>query len=219
MKKTLITFLLLPLFFLSRAQESRPPFWNDIQHFKKQDSAQFPPKRAILLVGSSSFTKWTSLQQAFPTIPVLNRAFGGSTLLDVIRFQNEVIFKYQARKIVIYCGENDLASSDTITSTEVFNRFKILYEDIRKNQPKVPIVFVSIKPSISRWKMKEKQIETNKLIEAFINKKRNIVFVNIWNEMLDENGSPKKDIFISDNLHMNEKGYEIWIAALKDKLN
>jgi len=217
MFKKIIFVVVLFLSINSFAQ--KVPFYNDIQAFKKEDSLKAPIKDPVLFIGSSSFTKWTSLQQDFPTIPVLNRAFGGSTLLDVIRFEEEVIFKYEAQKIVIYCGENDLASSETITSTEVFNRFKILYEDIRKNQPKVPIVFVSIKPSISRWKMKEKQIETNKLIETFINKERNIVFVNIWDKMLDENGNPKKDIFSSDNLHMNEKGYEIWIAALKDKLN
>jgi lysophospholipase L1-like esterase len=207
------------LFIAINSFAQRVPFYNDVQAFKKEDSLKAPIKNPVLFIGSSSFTKWTRLEQDFPLVPVLNRAFGGSTLLDVIRFQNEVIFKYQARKIVIYCGENDLASSETVTPTEVFNRFKILYESIRKHQPKVPIVYVSIKPSISRWKMKEKQIETNKLIEAFINKKRNIVFVNIWNKMLDENGNPKKDIFSSDNLHMNEKGYELWIDALKDKLN
>jgi len=217
MFKKIIFVVVLFLSINSFAQ--KVPFYNDIQTFKKEDSLKTPTKNPVLFIGSSSFTKWTSLQQDFPAIPVLNRAFGGSTLLDVIRFEEEVVFKYEARKIVIYCGENDLASSDTITSTEVFNRFKILYEDIRKKQTKVPIIFVSIKPSISRWKMKEKQIETNKLIEAFINKERNVVFVNIWDKMLDENRNPKKDIFSSDNLHMNKKGYEIWIEALKDKLN
>jgi len=217
MFKKIIFVVVLFLSITSFAQ--KVPFYNDIQAFKKEDSLKTPTKNPVLFIGSSSFTKWTSLQQDFPAIPVLNRAFGGSTLLDVIRFEEEVVFKYQPRKIVIYCGENDLASSETITPTEVFNRFKILYEDIRKQQPKVPIVYVSIKPSISRWKMKDKQIESNKLIEAFINKNRNIVFVNIWDQMLDENGNPKKDIFSSDNLHMNEKGYKIWIAALKHKLN
>jgi len=217
MFKKIIFVVVLFLSINSFAQ--KVPFYNDIQAFKKEDSLKTPTKNPVLFIGSSSFTKWTSLQQDFPAIPVLNRAFGGSTLLDVIRFEEEVVFKYQPRKIVIYCGENDLASSETITPTEVFNRFKILYEDIRKQQPKVPIVYVSIKPSISRWNMKDKQIESNKLIEDFINKNRNIAFVNIWDQMLDENGNPKKDIFSSDNLHMNEKGYEIWIAALKDKLN
>lgn len=209
----------IALFISINSFAQKASFYNDIQAFKKEDSLKAPIKNPVLFIGSSSFTKWTRLGQDFPLIPVLNRAFGGSTLLDVIQFQNEVIFKYQARKIVIYCGENDLASSETVRPTEVFNRFKILYESIRKQQPKVPIVYVSIKPSISRWKMKERQIETNKLIEAFINKNKNIVFVNIWDKMLDENGNPKKDIFSSDNLHMNKKGYEIWIDALKDKLN
>jgi lysophospholipase L1-like esterase len=207
------------LFLTINSFAQKIPFYDDVQAFKKEDSLKTPIKNSVLFIGSSSFTKWKHLQQDFPSIPVLNRAFGGPTLLDVIRFQNEVIFKYQARKIVIYCGENDLASSENITSNEVFNRFKTLYENIRKHEPKVPIVYVSIKPSISRWKIKEKEIETNKLIEAFIKKNQNIVFVNIWDKMLDENGNPKSDIFGPDNLHMNEKGYQVWIEALKDKLN
>lgn len=207
------------LFLSVHSFAQKIPFYNDVQAFKKEDSIKAPIKNPVLFIGSSSFTKWTSLQQDFPSIPVLNRAFGGSTLLDVIRFQNEVIFKYEPRKIVIYCGENDLASSEAITPTEVFNRFKTLYKSIKKHEPKVPIVYISIKPSISRWTMKERQIATNKLIENFISKKRNIVFVNIWDKMLDENGNPKKEIFSPDRLHMNEKGYQIWIEALKDKLN
>lgn len=208
------------VFFLSiNSFAQKIPFYNEIQAFQKEDSLKAPIKNGVLFIGSSSFTKWKSLQQDFPSIPLINRAFGGSTLLDVIRFQNEVVFKYQARKIVIYCGENDIASSENITPTEVFNRFKTLYENIRKQEPKVPIVYVSIKPSISRWKMKERQIETNKLIEVFINKKKNIVFVNVWDKMLDEDGNPKADIFSPDRLHMNEKGYQIWIEALKKELN
>lgn len=217
MLKRIVFVVILFVFIHSFAQ--KVPFYDDIQAFKKEDSLKAPIKNPVLFIGSSSFTKWKSLQQDFPTDPLINRGFGGSTLLDVIRFQNEVIFKYQARKIVIYCGENDLASSEKITATEVFKRFKTLYKSIKKHEPKIPIVYISIKPSPSRWKMKDRQIETNKLIENYINRKRNIVFVNIWNKMIDTNGNPKEDIFGPDRLHMNNKGYQIWIEALKDKLN
>ena len=94
-----------------------------------------------------------------------------------------------------------------------------MYKNIKKQEPNVPIIYISIKPSPSRWGMKERQIETNKLIEKYINKNHNIIFVNIWDKMLDANGKPKEDIFGPDRLHMNEKGYQIWIDALKDKLN
>ena len=63
----ILTFSLLCIFALQplRAQET-PPFYSDIQSFKKQDSLHFPPNNAILFVGSSSFTKWVDVQDYFP---------------------------------------------------------------------------------------------------------------------------------------------------------
>ena len=80
----LAKYLLLVL-FISIAHivfSQEPPFWNDIQSFKKQDSVHMPPQHEILFVGSSSFTKWTDVQNYFPDHPIINRGFGGSTLLD-----------------------------------------------------------------------------------------------------------------------------------------
>src|ERR1700750_1682811 len=112
MKRTGLVIALVILVSLVRAQEQHPPFWNDIQAFKKKDSAQMPPPNQILFVGSSSFTKWTDVQSYFPSYPIINRGFGGSSLPDVIRYENDVIFKYSPKQIVMYCGENDIAGSD-----------------------------------------------------------------------------------------------------------
>src|SRR5205085_12445340 len=103
-------FLLLFANVLTAQQKT--PFWDDIQAFKKQDSIQPPPQHAILFVGSSSFTKWTDVQGYFPNYTIINRGFGGSALPDLIRYENDVIFKYDPKEIVMYCGENDIAGSD-----------------------------------------------------------------------------------------------------------
>src|SRR5450432_3914149 len=123
-------FLLLSL--ACTALHAQPPFYSDIARFKKQDSMHFPPKHAILFVGSSSFTKWTDVQDYFPGYTIINRGFGGSTLPDVIRYADDVIFPYQPKQIVIYCGENDLASSDTVSAQTVVERVKTLFGVIRK---------------------------------------------------------------------------------------
>ncbi len=68
------------------AQADSPAFYNDIQAFKKQDSLTPPPQNPILFIGSSSFTKWTNVQEMFPGYTILNRGFGGSSLPDVIRY-------------------------------------------------------------------------------------------------------------------------------------
>ena len=194
-------------------QESKPvadqPFWNDIQNFKKQDSVSFPPKNAILLIGSSSFTKWTDVQDYFPGYTIINRGFGGSTLLDEIRYVNDIVFPYQPKQIIIYCGENDLASSDTVTASMVLDRFKHLFQMIR-DKSEAPIAYISMKPSPSRRHLFPKMREGNQLIKDFLATQKNTAFIDVHQKMLDLTGEPLPEIFLDDSLHMNAKGYAIW---------
>ncbi|MFI5186691.1 MAG: GDSL-type esterase/lipase family protein [Chitinophagales bacterium] len=218
MKKIKIVLLLFFLVGVAYAQEQKLPFWNDIQNFKHKDSIQPPPQHAILFVGSSSFTKWTDVQDYFPGYTIINRGFGGSSLPDLIRYENDVIFKYEPKQIVIYCGENDLAFSNTVTGQMVFERFKQLFTDIRAKYPKVPLIYISMKPSPSRWNMKKKMIEGNELIKEYLKKKKKTVFVSVWSDMIGPDGKPFEDIFLTDKLHMNAKGYALWQKEIKPHL-
>ncbi|MDB5211765.1 MAG: family lipolytic protein [Sediminibacterium sp.] len=210
MKKIFLLLCLLSTGFAVTAQTTDPPFRKEIDAFKKKDSLQMPAKQSILFVGSSSFTKWTDVQDYFPGYPILNRGFGGSSLPDVIRYVDEVIIPYDPKQIVIYCGENDVAGSDTITAPTVLKRFQTIFSLIRNKLPKVPIAFISLKPSVSRWKFEPVIVETNKLIKDFLSKQSNAKFINVHDAMLNTDGSVMTDIFIADNLHMNAKGYKIW---------
>lgn len=210
----LFSFLLLPSF----AQVSHPPFWNEIQHFRHEDSLQAPPQHAILFVGSSSFRKWTDVQDYFPGYKIINRGFGGSTLPDVIRYADYIIFPYHPKEIVIYCGDNDAAASPAITADSILNRFKTLYYLIRKRLPKTKIAYVSIKPSPSREQFFPVMQLANWEIQQFLKKEPRTSFVDVWHLMLDDHGQPVKSLFGSDMLHMNKTGYEIWAKAIKPDL-
>jgi len=214
--KAIFIFLLFTGFL--HAQEQHPAFWNDIQVFKKKDSTSYPPKNAILFIGSSSFTKWQNVQDDFPGYTIINRAFGGSSLPDVTRYANDIIFPYHPKQIVIYCGDNDIAGSDTITAKTVFERFKLLFQTIRSGMGNVPVLFVSIKPSPSRWHLKDKAIAANEMIRKYLKKKKRAKFVSVWNAMLGPDGKPWDAIFVEDNLHMNEKGYVIWQKLIEPYL-
>jgi len=217
MKKAKTALLFLLLVRMLSAQEN-PPFWEDVKVFKHQDSVEAPPEHAILFVGSSSFTRWTDVQNYFPGYTIINRGFGGSSLADVIRYENVVIFKYKPKQIVMYCGENDLAASDTVTAQMVFDRFKKLFSDIRKKFSNIPFVYISVKPSPSRWQLHEKMIATNNQIQAFLAKKKNTVFIDVYRKMLGPDGTPIKGIYVEDNLHMNAKGYGIWKKEIQPHL-
>lgn len=205
-------FLLLFLPLCSIAQQ---PFASEIAAFKKQDSVSMPKPGAILFVGSSSFRMWTDIQKDFPKHRIINRGFGGSNLLDVIQYADDIIYPYNASKIVIYAGENDIAQD--ATAAQVFDRFRILFGMIRAHQKNVPVIFVSIKPSPSREKYLPVVKEANRLIKDYLAKQKNTSFVDVFSMMLNSDGS-FKDIYIQDKLHMNRTGYDIWKSALEKEL-
>jgi len=161
---------------------------------------------------------WKNVQNDFPGYTIINRAFGGSSLPDLIRYADDIIFPYQPKQIVIYCGDNDIAGSDTITAQKVFERFKNLFQLIRSGMEKVPVVFVSIKPSPSRWHLKEKAVEANEMIRKYLKKKKRAKFVSVWKEMLGPDGKPLDTLFLEDKLHMNERGYMIWQKLIEPYL-
>lgn len=213
MKKYCFAFCLFLVSGSLIAQEPFP-FWNDIQQFKKSDSISFPARKQILFVGSSSFTYWKDVKDYFPGKPILNRAFGGSTLVDLMRYRYEVILPYQPKQIVMYCGENDFAASDTVSVETVVGRFKALFSQIRARYPQVPFVYVSMKPSPSRAHLMPKYKSANEQIKSYLSVQKNTSFADVYSAMLKVDGSPMDDIFLDDKLHMNASGYAIWKKIL-----
>lgn len=218
MMKNLLTIVFIFIVSSFSIANAQAPFEDEIQHFKDTDKINPPPQHAILFIGSSSFRKWTDVQSYFPSHAIINRGFGGSTLPDVIHYANDIIFPYNPKQIVIYCGDNDLASSDTITPQIVFNRFKELFFIIRNKMPQVNIVYVSIKPSPSREALMPKMEAANNMINIFLSNQPNTSFADVYHKMLTSAGTPIKEIFTEDNLHMNAKGYAIWQKVIEPYL-
>lgn len=214
--RKLIFSLVSVLCLTANAQQN--PFSKEVAGLVKQDSLNKPKDGMVLFVGSSSFRLWKDLNKDLDNDKILNRAFGGATLLDMIYFKDQILLNYHPSKIVIYCGENDAASSNKVDGKVVFERFKKLFKIIRKQYPEVPLLYVSIKPCILRWNIKDKMIDANLRISNYLSTQNHTTFINIWDAML-ENNEPKKDIFREDNLHMNSKGYAIWIEKMKGIVN
>lgn len=220
MKNYQAFFVLLLTFLSLTAQvfsQEKHPFYNEIQDFKKLDSTNHPSKNGILFFGSSSLRKWTDLEKTFASYHAINRGFGGSTLSDAIYYVDDLVDPYQPRQIVIYSGENDIASGN-VSAEMVLNRFDTLFTLIRKKLPNVPVAFIAIKPSPSRAQYLPIVIEANKLIKGYLQKKSKTAFINVYSPMLDKNGKMRPELFVEDMLHMNAQGYQIWTKAIQPYL-
>lgn len=211
----LLTFLLLFCYNLSAQQTEGPEKWETtIQRFEARDANVPHSPGMALFVGSSSVVKWNTLDIDLPGHIVLNRGFGGSNFHDLIYYADRVIFPYKPGIVFVYEGDNDLAQGDS--PKQVLKSAKKLRKMIAKALGKdVPVVFISPKPSLARWELKTAYETTNSLLKAFTEKKAHTYFADVWTPSLKANGEVMDDIFVSDNLHMNAKGYDIWAAVIR----
>jgi lysophospholipase L1-like esterase len=194
----------------------KPERWaEEIAAIEKKDTSMPPPKGGVLFLGSSSIRNW-KVEKWFPDLPVANRGFGGSQICDSTHYADRLATIHQPRLVVFYAGDNDIAADKS--PEQVRDDFRDFVEKVRKPQPKLPIVFISIKPSIARWHLRDKIRQANELIEADAGEDGNISYVDVWPAMLDEKGEPRKDIFLEDGLHMNDKGYDLWAEELRPLL-
>lgn len=216
-KSFLLLFVLLTSVFTINAQKFE--HFKKIEGFKKYDIEDPPQMNGILLIGSSSFTFWQDVNDYFPDRNIINRGFGGSTLLDLIYIYRDIVPIYKPKQIVIYCGENDLAFDESLSSCEVLSRFKVLYHMIRVDfGDDVLVSYISMKPSPARVRLVDRFKEADILIKDFLSEQSKVNYIDVYPHMLDDNGMPDKNLFLDDLLHNNKKGYMIWKNVMEEFL-
>ncbi len=204
-----ISLLLLSTTFAQDPNDAFAKWERSIAAFEAADKKSPPPTDPILFVGSSSIRMW-DLDPFFPKFKKINRGFGGSTIADSIHFFDRLIKPYQPQVILLYAGDNDIAKG--LSPEQVFADFKTLTAKLEKSLPGTPLIYIAIKPSISRKKLWPQMKKANDLIAAYCAQKSTLQFGDIASPMLEQNLSP--DLFKKDGLHLTEKGYELWKKAL-----
>ena len=187
-------------------------FQDEVNKLVAGDSA-VGKKNIILFIGSSTIRFWKDLNTTFPDRNILNRGFGGSEMSDLIKYVDRLIVPYHPKQIFIYEGDNDIGYGKN--PDDVLKQANQLLLLIREKLPKrTQMFFISPKPSISRWQLKDKYEYYNQELEKWTMQQKKVIFIDVWKPMLDTDGNVMKDLFIGDGLHMNSKGYEIWARII-----
>lgn len=195
----------------------KQPFAAEIAAFEARDAIVMPTRDGVLFLGSSSIRMWTDLARDFAGHNVINRGFGGSTIPDSVRYADRIAIPYAPRTIVFYAGDNDLEAGHT--PEEVAADFQALVAKVHARLPRTRILFLSIKPSLSRWRLIEGIRETNALVQAYVATDPRLGYIDIVPQMLGPDGKPRPELFLQDGLHMTRAGYDIWRTAVGKALN
>ena len=184
-----------------------------IQKFEDQDKVSPPPRNGIVFIGASSIVRW-NLPEYFPELgaEAINRGFGGSQSVDSVRYVDRIVVPYRPRIVVYYAGDNDVEAN--VPAAEIARQFELFDQKVHAALPQTKIIFISIKPSIRRWKWIDTIKSANAMVKAYCAKGKHLAFMDIEQQMLGEDGKPNPDLLVADGLHMTPAGYRIWTAAL-----
>jgi hypothetical protein len=214
-----LSFLLVEttaVFAESSASDAPNPKWEaDIKRFEEWDKKDKPG--GTIFVGSSTIGMWMTLKEDFAGYDVTKRGFGGSEMIDVVRYADRFILNRHPEMIVLYEGTNDLFASHK-TPEQVFSDFKQFVALVQEKLPKTKLAVVSLVPTPHRIAVLKQIKETNQLISGFVQGQENLIYMDMFSAIVDEKGQPKPEYFKEDMVHPNAAGYEVWTKVIKPYL-
>jgi lysophospholipase L1-like esterase len=98
----------------------------------------------------------------------------------------------------------------------VLASFKAFAALVAEKLPKTKLAFLCIPTSPSRWEEVETVQTTNQLIADFIHAGGDkIEFIDYFPMLLGADGKPQAELYVEDQLHFSEAGYDVVTSAIK----
>jgi lysophospholipase L1-like esterase len=219
LQRSLVRFLAVALGCVFAQAQTNHDFarWEkEIAAYEQADRTNPPPKGALLFIGSSTIRLWKTLAEDFPEHRVINRGFGGSQIVDSTHFAERIIFAYEPKMILLRAGGNDLWAGKS--PDQVFIEFKEFVAKVHGRLPETEIVFISLCPSVARWKQADKEKALNALVQEFARQTSWVKYIETYSMSLGPDRQPRPELFVADKLHFNAEGYKLLADLVRPDL-
>ena len=199
--------------------------WWTPRHEKKLAEAQALGKSAeVVFIGDSITEGWEKSgapvwQRNYQAMHGLALGFGGDRTENVLwRLQHGEVDAIAPKVAVLMFGTNNTGNRQEDPKTIAAGILRNI-DELRRRLPDTKILLLAIFPRGEKPDDQLRQIneKVNAIISGFADNRR-VYYLDINREFLTADGTLSKDI-MPDLLHPNEKGYEIWAAAMAPTLN
>jgi lysophospholipase L1-like esterase len=144
---------------------------------------------------------------------IRNRGIAGDVTDGVIARLGEITY-VKPTAVFLEIGINDLFN-DTLSAERTAANIIRITELIHRKSPRTRIFVQTVFPT-DRDPIQLKVNETNRLIHT--HKTRNFTILETHDLFTDNEGKMRKDLS-TDGVHLNEKGYAVWVDYLKPLFN
>lgn len=197
-----------------------------IARLEQRNATEVPAGDRILFYGSSSIRLWGTIHEDMAPWPAIQRGYGGARLPDIIHYAPRVIGPHlgpdnpkRCRALVVFVANDITGRGADGTAQDVADRFTRLHSWIRSQDATVPVFWIEVTPSQSRWKVWPQIEEATKRIAQVIDADANTHLISTAGAFLGVDGRPRPELFRTDQLHLTADGYKQWAILIKAQLH
>lgn len=169
-------------------------------------------KDDVVMLGDSMilYNEW---DEQFSNINVINRGIGGDTTKGLLKRLSEVT-EGHPKEIVLMIGTNDLGMR--VPEEKILENYLLILQRIKQEAPETKIIMTSLLPinkTIRKTHVENKQINSLNHQLTKLAKEQGIALVQLYDLFLK--GQQLDAQYTSDGLHLNGKGYKLWVENLQ----
>ena len=174
----------------------------------------------LMFMGDSITDGWRTggkavFEKYYGSFKTANFGIGGDTVQGVLyRLRDGEGEGYHPKAIMLMIGTNN---SPSASSAEIAEGVGAIVLDLRTRFPDAKILLLAIFPRANPGEALRTTVLGANPILAKLHDGKNVFYLDIGDKFLAADGTLPADV-MPDKLHPNAKGYEIWAAAVNDKL-
>jgi lysophospholipase L1-like esterase len=213
MKKRLVLVLLLIGILLRYADAQTTPFEAEVRQISTEIRSAGWFRGSTVFTGSSTIRLWKTIREDLGEETLINTGFGGSKASDLETHLFPLVIQFEPKRVFIYEGDNDLWANVEVAS--ILTSLDHIVTRLHLIDPEMEIFLIGAKPSPSRWEKRASYLIFNQKLSEYCLAKEKVEYVDTWNALTDSAGNPRPELYLQDQLHLNEQGYKIWTEIFK----
>jgi lysophospholipase L1-like esterase len=174
----------------------------------------------VLLVGDSITMQWgAAWTKHFPTLKTVNIGIGGDKTQNVLwRLDHGGVAGLEPRLCVLLIGNNNMFFTPETGIEPAAQGIKVCVDNLREKFPQAPVIVVKVFPAHAPGNPFYEDIKkVNAALDTLnLEADPKVRVLDIWGDMVNADGTLKKQLFTPDNIHLSQGGgYKLYAEKLK----
>ena len=176
----------------------------------------------VLLIGDSITIQWgESWTKHFPKLKTVNIGIGGDKTQNVLwRLDHGGVNGLQPKVIVLMIGNNNMFFTPETGIEAAAQGIEMCAKNLREKFPAAEIIVAKILPAHAPGNRFYEDIKkTNAALNPLkLDSDPKVKVLDLWPDFTNADGTIKRILFTSDNIHLSPAGYAVYAERLKPVL-